>query len=144
MRQIEVLLAGDKFPYYTASDLIRHGLVRHIEFLVRVEPDYSAHFLAGVKAMNRAVSDSHYRQETSTLFNKLTAQVDALLEAGERGEAVRLIGETRHFIKGVARTVWARELESMFDEKYGHYLRPVAEAPTMPMLLTSGNEDNDE
>lgn len=124
MRQIDIIMGpGCAFPYLTVSDLMRHALMRHLEFLVRVEPKYDQHFLSGVKTINRILNDANFKQQLEDVRSKTVAQINSHLEKGEISDAIRIIGEIRRETAKLASSAETRRWSEWFDREYGQYLR---------------------
>lgn len=121
-RQMEIFCEGGRFPYETGADLLRHALARHLEFLVRCEPSYPRHFIAGLRAMQKAMNDDDFRQKLEETFTRLKGKITEHLDAGRGGEAVKLAAEMRRLMNRVEQTHWRDEWQKRFQEEFGYLL----------------------
>lgn len=121
-RDIEIIIQSRKFPYRTASDLLRHGVVRHIELLHRLEDGFPKHLLAAHQAQMDLLREEEMRLASHLTFKKLHDQVEAYLASGEPGEARRIAAGIIAKLAGVADSAWKRRFEARFRRQYGSLL----------------------
>ncbi len=117
-RDIDVIIQGRKFPYKTRGDLMRHAVVRHLEWLHHLEPEYPKHLLSAYQAQMDVMREEEMRLNAHNVFKKLHDQVEAYLAAGEPGEARRVAATVRSRLAGVADSAWKRRFESRFLRQY--------------------------
>lgn len=121
-RDIEVIVQSRRFPYKTAGDLLRHAVVKHLEWLHSLEPGFPKHLLAAHLAQMDLLKEEEMRLASHGVFKKLHDQVEAYLASGEPGEARRVAATIRGRLAGVADSAWKRRFESRFLRQYAALL----------------------
>ena len=117
-RDIEVLIQGRVFPYKTSGDLLRHAVVRHIEWLHKLETGFPKHLLSAYQAQMDVLREEEMRLAAHNVFKKLHDQVEAYLASGEPGEARRVAATVKSRLAGVADSAWKRRFETRFLRQY--------------------------
>lgn len=121
-RDIEVIIQSRKFPYKTSGDLLRHAVVRHLEWIHRIEAGFPKHLLSAHLAQMDMLREEEMRLAGHNVFKKLHEQVEAYLASGEPGEARRVAATVRSRLAGVADSAWKRRFESRFLRQYAALL----------------------
>lgn len=121
-RDIEVIIQSRVFPYKTAGDLLRHGTVRHLELLHRLEPGFPKHLLTAHLSQMDLLREEEMRLANHQVFKKLHDQVEAYLASGEPGEARRVAATIIARLVGVPDSAWKRRFETRFKRQYGSLL----------------------
>jgi hypothetical protein len=121
-RDIDIIIQSRVFPYKTSGDLLRHGLVRHLEFLHRLEKGFPKHLLMAHMAQMDLLREEEMRLAGHLVFKKLQDQVEAYLAAGEPGEARRVAAIIIARLVGVSDTAWRRKFERRFRRQYASLL----------------------
>lgn len=117
-RDIDVIVQGRKFPYQTRGDLMRHAIVRHLEWLHKLEPGFPKHLLSAYQAQQDVMREEEMRLSAHNVFKKLHDQVEAYLASGEPGEARRVAATVRARLAGTEDSAWKRRFESRFLRQY--------------------------
>ena len=86
--QVSVMLDSKKFPYRTKGDLLRHALVRHLDWLGTQAPVPS--IMAEVDTILEIMRDEQFAQEFAIVFDKMGQRIATHLGGGSQGEALRL------------------------------------------------------
>ena len=122
--QMSTVVNSKKFPYEGVSQLIRHAILRHLEWLEDQEEVPSV--LGIIKAMDEIVQNEECVQGTERLYEK----VRELVEKNEREndpravrESVRLIGSLRGKLQDMPEGYWKDKIMERFDEDYSEMVR---------------------
>jgi hypothetical protein len=127
-RAIDIVIQRRVFPFQTKSDLVRHAIMRELEFLHRVAPNMPKHLLVACRAMNLACGDERIKSETEHSFKRMEEQVRQHLELGDEGEATRVIAQMKAQLDDVPEGAWKRRFVKKFWADYGHHLQVAANA----------------
>lgn len=141
-RQLEVLRDSHRFPYETISDILRHAVVRHLEWLQAMEPDIPRHILNGLHAVNEVVRDSDMRIRIEETFTSLDRLILRRLDEGDRMEALRLMSVARSRITGMPESLWKSKWVESFNRKYASYLTVAGPVP-VPGIAAPKPENGD-
>jgi hypothetical protein len=121
-RALEVILHARAFPYATVTDIIRHGVIRHAEWLHRLEPAMPRHFLSGLNAINEICRDAEMLSNIQQTFSKVDALIEGYLAKGEILEAQRLLSSARGQMAKLPDSRWKREFTERFTRKYARHI----------------------
>ena len=121
-RVLEVLRDSHRFPYSTIPDIIRHGVIRHAEWLHRLEPDMPRHFLSGLHAIDEVCRDTEMLTKLQQTFAKVDRMVESALVRGDNTEAQRLLSVCRSQMLKLPESRWKRDFLEQFARKYARYL----------------------
>ena len=125
MRRIDVIISSKKFPYKTSSDLLRHGLHLHLEYLSKLEPG-SGVDMASIEAVNTIINAENERIEFGKSFDKLSLTVQDLLVRAPKGEAKRLILEVLRKVERMEPGPWKDWYQQEIKRRFGHLLEEQA------------------
>lgn len=131
-RDIDIIVQSRKFPYKTRSDLLRHAVIKHLEWLHVLEPGFPKHLLSAHLAQMDMLKEEEMRLASHLVFKKLHDQVEAYLASGEPGEARRVAATIRSRLNGVADSAWKRRFEARFLRQYMDLLNGE------PVMLSGG------
>jgi hypothetical protein len=120
-RDLEILRDSKRFPYKTVSDIIRHAVTRHVQWLHRLEEDIPRHYMIGMEAVMEVMRDAEIRGQMAATFQRLDQMVDMALGAGDGQEAMRLMTATRSKVAALPDSRWKRQWLDKFSNKYGKY-----------------------
>lgn len=118
----------DLTSYRSTHDIVRHAVARHIAFLHALEPTMKRTYLGALQAMQMVFVEDRQRTETEATFHDLESRVDIHLNRGDRGEAIRLMYDTKAAIVRTPDTAWKRRWLERFNQKYGPWLSPLGTA----------------
>lgn len=121
-RDIDVIVQSRKFPYKTRGDLLRHAVVRHLEWLHVLEPGFPKHLLTAHLSQMDLLREEEMRVTSQAVFKRLHDQVEAYLASGEPGEARRIAATIKARLAGVADSAWRRRFEARFLRQYAALL----------------------
>jgi len=121
-RDIDIIVQSRHFPYKTKGDLLRHAVVRHLEWLHVLEPGFPTHLLSAHLAQLDMLREEEMSLTSHQVFKRLHDQVEAYLASGEPGEARRVAATTISRLRGVADSAWKRRFESRFLRQYAALL----------------------
>jgi hypothetical protein len=132
-RDIEIIIQGRVFPYKTQGDLLRHAVVRHLEWLHVLEPGFPTHLLSAHLAQMDVLKEEEMRLSAHLVFKKLHDQVDGYMSVNELGEARRVAATVLSRLTGTADSAFKRRFESRFRKQYKSLLdgdaNPVVDPP---------------
>lgn len=140
--ELELLLQawGKLAGYQTKGDIIRHGLARHICWLHILEPATPRTYLGAIQAQLILLAEDRHKTATEQVFRELFERVEYHLQAGNQGEAVRLLAQTKAAMDNTPDTPWKRNWLTRFRRSYGVFLQPAGTATvTGPQELTAGS-----
>jgi hypothetical protein len=118
-----------RFPYKTCSDIIRHAVARHLEWLAQMEPSIPRHILDGMHAVSEVCRDSEMRLRIEESFSSLDKLILVRLDEGDTGEAMRLMSVARSKITGMPDSLWKTKWVQHFNRRYASYLTVESPSP---------------
>lgn len=121
-RQIDVLVASKRFPYETASELIRHAVFRHLHWLAIKEPSLPTHFLNFCDAIAEHMRDGILQSGMETTLKGIKEKVDGHVQRGETMLALQTLNMVRQIAVSVPDVPWKKRYMKHFDETYKHLL----------------------
>jgi hypothetical protein len=125
-RELDVILQSRRFPYRTMSDIMRHALVRHQQWLHELESEMPKHILGAMEAVVEVTRDTEMRTRLSDTFASLNRQIEQALGDGDVVEAMRVMTLAKAKVRAVPDTRWRKNWLEQFSRKYGNYLTPGA------------------
>jgi len=117
-RELDVIVQSRVFPYRTRGDVMRHALIRHLDWLHILEPGFPKHLIAAHMAQMDLLREEEMRLASHQVFKRLQEMVEGYLAAGEVGEARRVAAMVRSRLDGVADSAWKRRFEARFLRQY--------------------------
>ncbi len=145
-RSLEVVRDSHLFPYSTLTDIIRHAVVRHMEWLHHLESTMPRHFLGGLSAINELCRDAEMITSMQGTFTKVDGLIQSYLASGDMVEAQRLLSTTRGQLSKLPDSRWKREFTEHFSRKYSRHITsansslPVAPGP-VSASVSGGDSD---
>lgn len=136
----EILQSGDT-PYKTRSDLIRHAVDVHLNYLHGILPHVTKTYTGALKVMAEVVRDDEYRSDTEKLFRTLQERIDKYLEQGDVPEAVRVIGICKRELANIEDSGWKRRFLEKFNRRFHQYLRG-GTVIEMPKKAAAASDDD--
>ena len=121
LRRINVVISSKKFPYKTASDLLRHALHRHLDFLSQLEPEIPVD-LASIEFVNEIINAERERIDFGKSFDQLSLTIQDLLARGARGEVKRLILKVSSQVERMEEGYWRDWYSQEIKNRFGHLL----------------------
>lgn len=120
VRSVQELLATKKFPYKTTSDLLRHALYRHIEWLCKLEPEIKIN-LSYLQIANDIARTSQMHLEFLATIRTVGSMVDQLIREGMRVEARSMVREIISTLEDHPSTEsWKKMLIKEIKKGFGH------------------------
>lgn len=129
-RQLEVVRDNHRFPYKTTSDIIRHAVYRHVQWLQRMEPDMPRHILAGLDAVMEVCRDAVMRGQIEETFQQMNKLIERNLADGNKPEALRLMTVSKQKITMMPDSMWKKKWMDNFNRLYSHHLMPSSDEQT--------------
>lgn len=120
---LDVLVKSGRFPYRTASDLIRHAILRHVRRLQIDEPDLGLHYLNTLQMIQDLCTESTYRNEQEKTFHEIRDQVEALVNSGRTGEAMRMGAKAKAYLDQTQDSPWKRRSLERFRVDFTKILK---------------------
>lgn len=128
-RDLEIIRDNKHLPYKTISDIVRHAVYRHLHWLHAMEP-MPEHILTGLDMVMEVTRDADMRSRVEETFVAMDRIIDQRLQEGDKGEAMRLMTETKQKIVKMPQSRWKQTWLDRFTRKYSQYLMAPAEAAT--------------
>ena len=123
MRDVDVIVSARKFPYRTASDLMRHALHNHLHMLTELEPKIPVRLSILDTAVELARTQQMLLKYQSTV-REVANTIDQLTREGLPGEARKLVKDIMVSIEDdPVDDEWKRRLKKEIFDKYS-YLFP--------------------
>lgn len=117
-KAIEIIVNSKVFPFKTRADFHRHAILRELGFLHRLEPRFPRHFLSALHAVLEIVRDDEMRSQMEGVFNGLAARIEAHLQRGDMGEAVRVAALTKSQLLHLEDSAWRRRFMARFNRQF--------------------------
>jgi len=117
-RELEILVQSRKFPYRTTTDIVRHALYRHSNWLHRLEPDIPRHYNTAMHAILEVVADTQTRTLMQDTFKQLDHMVDVLVATNDETEAIKMLQAARSKMINLPDSRWKRQWLETFSRKY--------------------------
>ena len=131
MRNVQVILASNKFPYKTTSDLLRHGFLRHIRWLISLEPEISESMDYMDIIMELAKTQQMHLKFLASI-QSIGDTVEKLLQEGMKSEAKFMVQKILEKLDShSSNDVWKKKLYGDIKKRFKHLL-PKAGAGTVP------------
>ena len=142
-RAMSIVIQHKVFPYKTVSDLIRHGLYRHLGFLFKLEPTIRKHHMGALEAIAELVRDDIHRSDMEEVFNGLGRRIEHHIDKGDMGEVYRLAALVKSQIKVLEESAW----KTRYMEKFNRQFKGLGSGGArgglvqMPKRLTAGDAE---
>lgn len=136
-RDLQVIRDAKRFPYQTIPDILRHAVIRHIQWCHQLEENMPKHFLAGLNAVNEVIRDAEMMSSIQQTFTRLDNMIQTYLAAGDEVEGVRLLTSARSQMVKIPDCRWKQQFLAEFTAKYTRYLSPGAGVEGGPVTRTN-------
>jgi len=130
MAQISVIVTTHKFPYETNAQLIRHAVMRHMEWLKDQEPVPSV--LGVLKAMGRALLEEECNKEREKVYERIRE----VMERNEKEqdpeamkENLRLVADIVDMLEDMPEGYWKEKIKRKFKRDYVDVLKRCHKVP---------------
>ena len=121
-RQVEIIMSAKRFPYKTASDMLRHALMRHLGWLGQLEPDVTS-VMSQVTVVMDLMKEEQYNQEFITLFEEMGKTIYRYISGGHYGEAMRTVARCRESFEAMPEgSFWRNQYLTELHKRFGHLL----------------------
>jgi len=108
MRQVDEIVTSRWFPYPTKSDLLRHALKVHLEWLVSISPVQS--FIQQIDAVNTIMVEEEYQASFLKSVDKLQTIVIDHQRTGREEQAISLIRRVKSQVENMPEDAVYRKL----------------------------------
>jgi hypothetical protein len=125
-RLMDIFFSSKRWPYQTFSDLVRHALFNHVEWLD--SQDSEEHGVQYLVAMANALVDEEMRTSFRRMLSKLHLIIQEHEEAGEIDDASRVVNQILGVIRGMPDGSMKARYERDVRESYGHLAGEIVEA----------------
>lgn len=120
-RELEIIRDNRHLPYKTTSDIVRHAVLRHVQWLHAME-QMPEHIVSGLAMVMEVCRDAEMRSKLEETFVAMDRIIDRNLQEGNRGEALRLMTECKQKIVKMPASRWKTTWLERFTRKYSQYL----------------------
>ncbi|MEE9569544.1 MAG: hypothetical protein V3W37_09170 [Candidatus Binatia bacterium] len=120
-QQMEVVVRSRKFPYKTPGDLLRHGFVRHLDWL-QAQREVHPNNLKQIELMADVLREEQFQQEFTKTFETMANVVAHHISAGAVPEARRVVSHIRAHIRGMEDGYWKEKWERELIKRWGKLL----------------------
>ena len=124
-RRIDVILATKKFPYSTRSDVLRHALHRHLDWLSEIEPEIPN--MASLELVNDIIKAAAAEREFTSSFEGLCKEVQSMQNKGATEEAQRMVKNALRQAKQMNPSYWTGWYIQQIEEKFAALLKKESE-----------------
>lgn len=111
---IDVILSSRQFPYKTEAELIRHAIMRHINWLESIGGIESVSGV--VEAASAVLKEDQMYEEYQAIFTSLRNRVHDYIDRGENQEARRLVTEMRSHFNRMPDGYWKNRYAKQLKE----------------------------
>ncbi len=122
IRTMHEVLAAGVFPYKTVSDILRHAIHRHLEWLKEIEPDIPI----SMTYLDAAVDIARVQQMHLDFLNTIqsvSTTVNQLVEVGMEGEAKKMVRSLIDRMEAdPLEDAWRKKFTKELKERFGHLL----------------------
>lgn len=123
LRKASEFIHTRKFPYKTPSDLFRHALYRHLQWLAFLEPTIKTH-LGVLEATVEIAKTQQILLQFKNTIEEVRETVEQLESVGMRGQARKLIFQIKKMIDAeTSDDAWKEKLKEELETRYGHLLK---------------------
>ena len=116
-REIEELFYSKRWPYMTISDLMRHSLYRHAEWLASQSPAESN--IAYLEALIQDLNREHELVLFQRVVEHLAEIVTEHLNAGDKDDAQRAVGKVLRAVDAMPKGNMRNRYEKQVLGQYG-------------------------
>lgn len=117
-RELNIILKSSKFPdYLSISDIIRHALYIHLQYLNTIEKIEKSELCQLRTAVDELIEDE-IQQSFNKLLNKLDERVGQLIDLSQPGEARRRIFGVINNLMGMKDGFWKKYFLKKIISKY--------------------------
>ena len=135
LKQLEIIVTSKHWPYQTASDVVRHALKRHMEWLSTLASIPSV--IHQTNAINEILVEEGDKSTFLEIIDELAKKVGEAVAAGRLGPARELLARVMGEIDGMPEGWWKEQYRAVMGERFKGLLdRP--EAASLAELV----EDN--
>lgn len=139
-RVVESLIAGQRFPYSTADDLIRHALIRHLFLLHRYDRRIPRTHMAAAAAILRMVQDYESQIAMRDAVMRAVSMLQELAKENDWAEIRRRVAFVDATLEHIPDTSpWKKKFVQMWSAKsrsYREMAEKAADAPQGPCVST--------
>lgn len=132
VRVMQILFDSKRWPYQTFSDLVRHALFNHVEFLDEQSPQENGfqYLLAMIVALNAEDARVHFVR----VMAKMQDVVSAHLEHGDLDDAGRVVNQILGAILAMPPGGMKARYEREIRETYGNLVGDESDIDVVSMV----------
>lgn len=117
-RQIDTIVGSRAFPYRSKGDLIRHAVVRHLDWLETLAPIPSV--TRQVDAIIQIVREEEFHADFNEVFELLSERVGRYLAQGNVDQARSLVSRVHADIDRMPHGVWRDQYLREINARWGN------------------------
>lgn len=119
-RQMQIVLESKAWDYHTKSDILRHAIHRHLEWLTTQKPIPSV--MQRVHAMEALLSAEAFSSSFTEIFARVSDQVNQAISLRRTGIAKALIAAMKSQIDKMPDDMWRAEYLEEFLARFANLL----------------------
>lgn len=126
-RAMQQVIASQKFPYATVSDLVRHAMVRHLDWLTEiVDLPQTRQLVAMMHVVNRRLLHNKMDREVHDYIDEFREDIRSLIETGPEGvsEARKRVAQTLADIQRADAGFYRDRFLARIQSEFGYLLEP--------------------
>jgi len=122
----ETIVASKKFPYRTPSDLYRHALVTHIQYLHKIGdlPDKVGGMVQKSLIVDELLKYEEFESEFNDMLQRMTDTVQKRTEFGDEPGARRMVSSIYDVIMDMPDEGQRKMYSEIIRNRFGHLLEP--------------------
>ncbi len=120
-RRLDVIIHSRRFPYNTPSDILRHALHRHLDYLSQIEPKIPLD-MPSLTIVNNLFTTQQEMLRFLESSKSLSKIVYDLLGSGAQAEARRIVSSTLCELERMEKSHWRDSYIEEVKKHFGHLL----------------------
>ncbi len=120
--QVGIIMAARRFPYKTASDLYRHALVRHLQWLSTLEPEMKS-VMSQVQVVLNLMREEQFNLEYQGVFEEVSRTVSRYLAGGHEVEARRVVERCQSEFEAMPEGFWRDQYTGELSRRFGYLMQ---------------------
>lgn len=142
-RQLSIILGEKKFPYKSLSDILRHAVHRHINWLLSIKQDIPS-VMGQVEVINTLLYEEQQAAEFRKVFGNITTRVSEHVAKGETLQAAKIILLIQRAIDQMKDGYWKQQYIKELNDRHGDFIKSVKKDPRTKVDLLDLDDSEEE